>query len=129
MKNIVLYIMFAFVSCFLVIQESSGQKHYMDLISSTDHHIYPEYVTDTCYMDSFLVSRDTTMSVVTSLPETMTSSEISRREKGERRFDLDSLFGKKRFASGNSDKSSRTYPLIFKYMNPITLFLHISALK
>ena len=105
-----------------------GQKPAIKLLPSSHHYMHPEAMIDTSYANDSLLKY-----VPGPLPQlididTLKTDPVKkvRRQIGP---SFDSIFNKeeaRRFSGGHR---SNIFPLHIKYLNPIKLFIHITALK
>jgi hypothetical protein len=129
MKNIVLYGLVVLVGLLIVCPRIAGQKPAYALLPSTHRYIHPEAILDTSimYCDEDSIIPDNYP--LSSSSETIVKKEAQQEEKKIPGLHFDSLFQKSVSENERSGKRSGNYPLIVKYVNPIHLFLQITALK
>ena len=126
MKNIVLYLI---AGCLITFFESSGQKPTIELLPTSHQRIHPEAVVDTSH------ARDSLYKIV---PHGNSSVALSgdgethgdiKKESRRRWFQRDSIFQKKVLKSKQAGNWSERFYLMMIYINPVKLFIHITALK
>ena len=119
------------VGLLMVFTEIAGQKPAFTLLPSTHHRIHPEAILDTSIVyvaQTSIVTGDCDCPL-TSPSGNLAHREIQQKESKKPGLHMDSLFQKPVFKNEHPGKRSGNYPLIIKYINPINIFLQITALK
>ena len=128
MRNIVVYKIVLMAGMLMTITILYGQKPTISLLPSSHHYVQREAKIDTSFNSDSLFKY-----VPSPLPlfidiDTLKADPVKkvRRQIGP---SFDSIFNKeeaRRFSGGHR---SNSFPLHIKYLNPIKLFIYITALK
>ena len=129
MKNIVLYTISFMTGLLMISTEMISQKPAIDLLPSSHQRIHPEAIADTSF------TSDSQVKIVPVIPPSHKPSshliykETRKNEDKKSWIHFDSIFQREVSRNGRTSNRSGNYSLNFKYINPIKLFLNITALK
>ena len=106
----------------------NGQKPTISLLPSSHHYMHPEAMIDTS------LSNDSLLKYIPSpLPQYFDIDTLKADPKKKVRRQIgpsfDSIFNKEENQRVSSGIRSKSFPLHIKFLNPINLFIHITALK
>ena len=128
MRNIVLYKIVLMAGMLMTITILNGQKPIINLLPSAHHYMHPEAMIDTSFNNDSLFKY-----IPSPMPQyfdidTLKADPVKkvRRQIGP---SFDSIFNKEETRRFSGGLRSNSFPLHIKFLNPIKLFIHITALK
>jgi hypothetical protein len=128
MNNLVLYRLTILIGLLVVVNLARGQKPAIDLLPSSNQYMHPAARIDTSSANDSL----TYVGPFPKLePHAADSLSIQKENKRSFRFglNLDSILHKGEVRKNQVGTRSGLFPLIMKHINPIKLFIHITALN
>ena len=129
MKNIVLYTISFMTGLLMISTEMISQKPAIDLLPSSHQRIHPEAIADTSF------TSDSQVKIVPVIPPShkpsshLMNKETRKNEDKKSWIHFDSIFQREVSRNGRTSNRSGNYSLNFMYINPLILFLNITALK
>jgi len=128
MNNIVLYKITLAVGLLMVVSMAKAQKPVIDLLPSSHQYMHPAAIIDTSFANDTLTSLP-----VFPSPDTLNTDTLIKEEEKKNHFqfglNLDSILQKREVRKNQTGSKSDFFPLIIRYLNPIRLFIHITALN
>ena len=128
MRNIVVYKIVLMAGMLMTITILYGQKPTISLLPSSHYYMHPEATIDTSFANDSLYKY-----IPSPLPQfididTLKADPVKkvRRQIGP---SFDSIFNKEETRRFSGGLRSNIFPVHIKYLNPIKLFIHITALK
>jgi hypothetical protein len=128
MKNIVLYKIVLMAGMLMTITILNGQKPTISLLPSSHHYMHPEAMIDTSITSDSLAQFFPCPLPQFNEDDILKADPVKkvRRQIGP---SFDSIFNKEEARRISGGNGSNSFPLYMKYLNPIKLFIHITALK
>lgn len=128
MRNIVLYKIVLMAGMLMTITILYGQKQTIKLLPTSHHYMHPEAMIDTSFANDSLYKY-----VPSPLPQFFDIDTLKADPKKKVRRQIgpsfDSIFNKEETRRFSGGLRSISIPLHIKFLNPIKLFIHISALN
>jgi hypothetical protein len=128
MRNIVLYKIVLLAGMLMTITILHGQKPTLRLLPSSHQYMHPEPRIDTSFTNDSLSKYIPSPTPKYFDIDTLKADPVKkvRRQIGP---SFDSIFNKEETQRISRGIRSRSFPLHIKFLNPINLFIHITALK
>ena len=128
MRNIVLYRLTFAIGILMAVNLAKAQKPAIDLLPSSHQYMHPAAILDTSSVN------DTLIHIVPFIsPDTVNTDSLKVKKEKKRQFqfglNLDSILHKGEVRKNQVGSRSGLFPLIMKNLNPIKLFIHITALN
>lgn len=103
-----------------------GQKPALKLMPTSHHYVHPEAMIDTSFANDSLYKY-----VPSPLPKFIDTLKADPVKKVRRQIgpSFDSIFNKEETRRFSGGLRSNSFTLHIRYLNPIKLFIHITALK
>ena len=128
MRDIVLYKIGLLVGFLMIGTLLTGQKPAINLLPSSHHYMHPEPMIDTSLAnDSFPIYNP---KIQSHSNETDTLDRVTEKKvRPQIGPSFDSVFQKERARKFAGRTKSKDFPQHTMYLNPIKLFIYITALK
>jgi len=128
MNNIVLYRIAFTIGLLMTVTLARGQKPAIDLLPSSHQYMHPAAIIDTSFANDTL-----THIAPFQKPDTLNTDTLAVEKEKKRQFqfglNLDSILHKGEVRKNQVGTRSGLFPLLTKNLNPIKLFIHITALN
>jgi hypothetical protein len=128
MNNLVLYRIALALGILMAVSVTRGQKPAIDLLPSSHQYMHPAAILDTSSVNDTLIYIPPFQEPENAVSDSL---KVQKEKKHHFRFglNLDSILHKGEVRKNQVGTRSGLFPLFIKYLNPIKLFIHITALN